>query len=84
MAWSIALKDLRGLLDYEAHAPNSEERKMKQAFHEFYIWFMRKRYTIHVLQEEKILHKDPYIEAKNYLLYLPKLRLKPGKQSLSD
>lgn len=40
---------------------------------------MRKRYTLHILTEDKIVHKDPYLEAKNYLIYLPSIRPKKEK-----
>jgi hypothetical protein len=47
---------------------------VKLVFHSFYVWYMRKRYTLHILTEDKIVHKDPYLEAKNYLIYLPEIK----------
>jgi hypothetical protein len=54
-------------------------RALKQAFQGFYVWFLRKRYTNHILTEDKIIHKEDYLEAKNYLIYLPEL--KPNRKS---
>jgi hypothetical protein len=54
-------------------------RAVKQAFQVFYVWFMRKRYTNHILTEDKIVHKEEYLEAKNYLMCLPEL--KPNRKS---
>ena len=51
---------------------------VKQAFQVFYVWFMRKRYTNHILTG-KIVHKEEYLEAKNYLMCLPEL--KPNRNS---
>jgi hypothetical protein len=47
---------------------------------------MRKRYTLHILTEDKIVHKEPYLYAKNFLIYLPKILEKDSKKStrLSD
>jgi hypothetical protein len=58
---------------------------VKQAFHGFYVWYMRNKYTLHILTEDKIIHKDPYLEAKNYLVYLPNIRLKEkGRRNRSS
>ena len=54
-------------------------RAVKQAFQHFYVWFMRKRYTKHILTSDRIVYKEAYLEAKNYLMCLPEL--KPNRKS---
>lgn len=45
-------------------------RNIKLAFDNFYKWYMRKRYTKHILSQKKIICKDVYIETKNKLAYM--------------
>lgn len=45
-------------------------RSIKLAFNNFYKWYMRKRYTKHILSQKKIICKDVYIETKNKLAYM--------------
>lgn len=50
LKWSISLKDLYSLLNFNEHSVGDPLRAVKQAFHSFYVHFMRKRYTLHILQ----------------------------------
>jgi hypothetical protein len=57
---------------------------VKQVFQGFYVWYMRKRYTLHILTEDRIIHKEPYLDAKNYLIYLPNIKEKRKQRASSS
>lgn len=72
--WSISLSNVLTLLDYEAHPIDSSEHKIIKAFHNFYVWYMRKRYVLHIMKSTEIEHKEDYIKATRILIYLPNIR----------
>jgi len=75
--WSISLVNLSVYLNY--HEGTEEECLYKKAFYAFYRWLMRNKYAVHVLLEEKITHKEEYLQNKNKLVYLPELKSKLSK-----
>ena len=74
MLWSISLSNVLTLLDYEVYPVDSSEHKIIKAFHNFYVWYMRKRYVLHIINSTEIEHKKEYIEATRVLIYLPRIR----------
>ena len=41
LKWSISLNNLCSFLNFDEHSHGSSLRAVKQAFHAFYVWFMR-------------------------------------------
>lgn len=73
LLWSISLSNVFSLLNYEVHPAHSAEFKIIKVFHNFYVWYMRKRYVIHILNSTEIEHKEEYIEATRSLIYMPRI-----------
>jgi hypothetical protein len=78
----ISLQQLRQFLDY--NGVNSEYKAVNKAFNQFYVWFMRNKYTLHVVQSEDIQHKDIYLKEKNKLVYLPNIKINPKSRRLKN
>ena len=59
-----------------------EECLYKMAFLAFYRWYIKEKHSVHILKEGKILDKNKgiYLKEKNYMAYLPDLRVKAQKK----
>lgn len=56
-----------------------EEKQKKKMLNEFFVWFLRKRYTIEIIKSEQCEFKEIYLRGKNLLRYLPAVKPKKGK-----
>ena len=50
------------------------EKTCKFICQEYFIWFLTKRFSIHVITSDQCEEKDAYIKGANMLKYLPHLR----------
>jgi hypothetical protein len=55
---TVSLKELRSYLNYSLHPFNSLDYKAKEAFLHFYVWYLRRLYTVHILTSKDILYKE--------------------------
>lgn len=56
---------------FDCETGSEIENVYNKAFLCFYRWFVRNKLAVHVLQEDKILYKNIYLENNKPLTYLP-------------